>query len=170
MSLATSSPPPAVLTTSNNGLSNQNSKNKHATTQTAGYEQQNPTCKTDPKKARKGRTQNGHIILTPQLLHFLHRSPDKGLHVIAKITHRQIVKSAACAEKMRMLLYDIFMVTMGDNYITRQLEKRKTTHKIPHPAQTQQWRTSEVCLRNPPVTSSYTLKYSTTPTRAAPNP
>ncbi len=131
MSLATSSPPPAALTTSNIGLSNQNSKNKHETTQTAGYEQQNPTCKTDPKKARKSRAQDGHIILTPQLLHFLHRSPDKGLHVIAKITHRQIVKSAACAEKMRMLLYDIFMVTMGDNYITRQLEKGKLHTKFP---------------------------------------
>ena len=43
-------------------------------------------------------------------------------------TNRKI--SSVCG-KMRMLLYDIFMVTMGDNYITRQLEKGKLHTKFP---------------------------------------
>ena len=131
MSLATSSPVPAVLTATIIGHSNQNSRNSRETAQKAGNEQNSPTCKTGPKKARKGRSQVGNIILTPQLLHFLHKSPDKGQQVIAKITHRQIVSSAACAEKMRMLMYDIFMVSTGDNYITHQLEKGKLHIKSP---------------------------------------
>ena len=170
MSLATSSPVPAVLTATIIGHSNPNSRDSRETDLKTGNEQDNPTCRTGLKKARKGRSQVGNIILTPQLLHFLHKSPDKGQQVIAKITHRQIVSSAACAEKMRMLMYDIFMVSTGDNYITHQLEKRQTTHKIPQPAQTQQWRTTKVCLHDSPVTSSYTLKYNTTPTRATPIP
>ena len=55
----------------------------------------------------------------------LHKSPEKGQQVIAKITHRQIISSATCAEKMRTLMYDIFMTATGDNYITHQLEKGK---------------------------------------------
>ena len=131
MSLATSSPVPAVLTATITGHSNPSSKNSRETALKTGNEQDSPTCRTGLKKARNGRSQVGNIILTPQLLHFLHKSPDKGQQVIAKITHRQIVSSAACAEKMRMLMYDIFMVATGDNYITHQLEKGKLHIKSP---------------------------------------
>ena len=116
---------PAVLSATIIGHSNPTSRHNRETDRKTGNEQTSPTCRTVPKRARKGRPQNGDIILTPQLLHFLHKSPDKGQQVIAKITHRQIVSSATCAEKMRTLMYDIFMTATGDNYITHQLEKGK---------------------------------------------
>ena len=99
MSLASSPALPAVPIASNSGLNKQNNKDDKKPTQGAGNKQRSPPCQADHKKARIGLSQAGHIILTPQLLHFLHKAPDKGIHVIAKIAHRQIVRSAACAEK-----------------------------------------------------------------------
>ncbi len=91
----------------------------------AGSKQNIPPYKADHKKARTGAHRAGHITLTKELLHFLHKAPDKGAHVIAKIAQRQIIRAAACAERMRVLLYDIFMEAMADNYISCQLERGK---------------------------------------------
>ena len=91
----------------------------------AGNQEGNPTHIAKHKKAKTGAPRQGHITLTRELLHFLHKAPDKGAHTIARIAHRQITRAAACAGKIRTLLYDIFTEALNDIYISRQLEKGK---------------------------------------------
>ena len=83
------------------------------------------TPKAVRKRKKAGLPYQGHITLTKELLHFLHKAPDKGAHTIAKIAQRQILRAAACASKVRTILYDIFMEPLDDIYISRQLEKGK---------------------------------------------
>ncbi len=124
MSLAAPPALPAGPIASNSGSNQQDSKDDKPTV-LAGSKQNTPPYKANHKKARTGPPRAGHITLTKELLFFLHKAPDKGVHVIAKIAHRQIIRAAACAARMRTLLYDIFMEAMGDNYISSQLEKGK---------------------------------------------
>ena len=125
MPVAKSPPKPTVLTTSTIGHSNPTSKDSQEAGQRTDSKRISIVCRTAPKRAKKGQPQNQDIILTPQLLRFLHMSPDKGQKAIATIMHRQIVSTAACAEKMKSIMYDIFLTTTEDSYISHQLEKGK---------------------------------------------
>ena len=125
MSVAKSPPKPTVLTTTTTGHSNPTGKDSQEAGQRTDSKRISTVCRTAPKRAKKGQPQNQDIILTPQLLRFLHMSPDKGQKAIATIMHRQIVTTAACAEKMKSIMYDIFLTTTEDSYISHQLEKGK---------------------------------------------
>ena len=129
MPVATTPPMPEVLTAATTGRSNPTSKESQEAAPKTHSKQSSTVCRTAPKRAKIKQPQNTDIILTPQLLRFLHVSPDKGQRVIAKILQRQIISSAACAERMRSLMYDIFLTTTEDSYIIKQLEKgkRRTT-------------------------------------------
>ena len=81
--------------------------------------------KAERKRQRTGPPHLGHITLTKELLHFLHKAPDKGALTIARIAQRQILRAAECASKVRTILYDIFLEPLDDTYISRQLEKGK---------------------------------------------
>ncbi len=112
------------------------------------------TPKAERKRKKTGLPYQGHITLTKELLHFLHKAPDKGAHTIAKIAQRQILRAAACASKVRSILYDIFMEPLDDIYISRQLEKGKQ-----HLTGTMQHKHSmggvtQVRVCNPPVECS----------------
>ena len=116
---------PSRSTTTNSSSNHQASTNEKRPSPSADSQESNSTHIAKNKKAKTGLPRQGHITLTRELLHFLHKSPDKGAHTIARIAHRQITRAAACAERIKTILYDIFMEPLDDIYISRQLEKGK---------------------------------------------
>ena len=116
---------PTWPTTTISGSNHQASTDEKRLTASAASQENITTYIAKHKKARTGLPRQGHITLTKELLYFLHKAPDKGVHTIARIAHRQITRAAACAERIRTLLYDIFMEALEDIYISSQLEKGK---------------------------------------------
>ena len=119
-----STPPSQAKPSSITSSSDQQARaNEKRPSPPANSQESNITHKAESKRKKTGLPYRGHITLTKELLHFLHKAPDKGAHTRAKIAQRQILRAAACASKVRTILYDIFMEPLDDIYISRQLEK-----------------------------------------------
>ena len=66
-----------------------------------------------------------NITITDKLLHFLHKTPDRGVRTISKNAQRQIWRAAECAGKMQAILYDIFLLPNASNLIPNLLAQGK---------------------------------------------
>ena len=66
-----------------------------------------------------------NITITDKLLHFPHKTSDRGVRTISKIAQRQIWRAAECAGTMQAILYDIFLLPNASNLIPNLLTQGK---------------------------------------------
>ena len=70
-------------------------------------------------------------MATEKLLHFLKQGPDRGVRVLQMIARRQLLRAAECAQKMRAILYDIFLLPASADLIEELMQQGKQhAHKI----------------------------------------
>ena len=53
----------------------------------------------------------------------MHKAPDRGSRVIMKVAQRQLLRAAECAEKVRAILYDIFLLPSSHHLISALLKQ-----------------------------------------------